>query len=51
MNEVISEEKYQYRCQFCGERSPVSEWKDSGETCPCCGAKYDWMLAQDTEDE
>jgi len=40
-----------YRCQFCGETSPVKEWKNQGATCPKCGRDYDWLLAQESEDD
>lgn len=39
-----------YKCQFCGEESPIKEWGKDGQTCPKCGKKYDWMLAQDSEE-
>ena len=39
-----------YRCQFCGETSPVKKWKSSGEECPKCGRIYDYMLAQEGDD-
>jgi len=38
----------EYRCQFCEQCSPASEWKD--DACPFCGCKYNWMLAQDDDD-
>lgn len=37
-----------YICQFCGEQSSAKEWKD--DACPKCGEKYDWLLAQDSEE-
>ena len=37
-----------YRCQFCGKTSPVKDWKKN--TCPRCGADYDWLAAQDSEE-
>ena len=36
-----------YRCQFCGETSPVKKWKRGGDECPKCGRIYDAVLAQD----
>lgn len=42
-------EPEEYRCQFCEQCSPASEWKNE-DTCPRCGCKYDWMLAQDDDD-
>ena len=39
-----------YRCQFCGETSPASQWGKDEDTCPKCGEKYDALLAQDSEE-
>jgi DNA-directed RNA polymerase subunit RPC12/RpoP len=39
-----------YKCQFCGEESPKKEWKEEGQVCPKCGKKYDYQLAQDSEE-
>lgn len=36
------------RCQFCEKLRPSEEWKN--DTCPCCGRKYDAMLAQEGDD-
>ena len=41
----------EYRCQFCHEASPVTEWKGDGADCPKCGQKYDAILVQDEDDE
>lgn len=38
-----------YRCQFCGKESRKSEWKD--DKCPKCKREYDWMIAQDSEED
>jgi hypothetical protein len=36
------------KCQFCIKESPKHLWvKDA---CPCCGEKYDYILAQDSEE-
>ncbi len=43
--------KSEYRCQFCGEHSPVEAWKKNHDDCPKCGRAYDWMLAQDSEED
>lgn len=40
----------EYRCQFCGRLSLRRDWKDRYDTCPKCGEKYDWRLAQDSEE-
>lgn len=37
-----------YRCQFCGIESSEHNWKD--DKCPNCNRKYDWVLAQDSEE-
>lgn len=37
-----------YRCQFCEEESPKSQWKD--DKCPKCKRKYDPILAQEGDD-
>jgi hypothetical protein len=37
-----------YRCQFCGEITPVDLWKKDGEECPNCHRQYDWFLAQES---
>ncbi len=37
-----------YRCQFCGESSPQKDWVE--DACPLCGRKYDYILAQDSEE-
>jgi len=42
--------KETYRCQFCGESSPVKEWKSDGYECPKCGCMYDYVAAQDSEE-
>jgi DNA-directed RNA polymerase subunit RPC12/RpoP len=39
-----------YRCQFCGEESESTEWGEDDQTCPNCGRRYDWQLAQDSEE-
>ncbi len=39
-----------YRCQFCGETSPLAKWKRGGDECPKCGRIYDAMLAQEEDD-
>ena len=37
------------RCQFCGAFSLKSSWKN--DKCPICRRKYDWLKAQDEEDD
>lgn len=37
-----------HRCQYCGEVSPAREWID--DTCPKCKRKYNWVIAQDSEE-
>lgn len=37
------------RCQFCSLVSYQREWEN--DRCPGCRRKYNWMLAQDLEDE
>lgn len=39
----------EYRCQFCGKRTPARDWLNKKQTCPECGKDYDWVLAQDSE--
>jgi len=39
-----------YRCQFCLKDTPINKWKAGGDTCPECGKKYDYMLAQEGDD-
>ncbi len=39
----------QYKCQFCGQSSPIAQWTNRRQTCPKCGRDYDWRLAQDSE--
>ena len=39
-----------YRCQFCNEETPVSQWGDGGKRCPACRKVYDPMLAQEGDD-
>lgn len=38
-----------YRCQFCTEESPASEWGPN-DRCPKCRKKYDPILAQEEDD-
>jgi ribosomal protein L37AE/L43A len=38
-----------YGCQFCHKESLAMLWTDM-YTCPLCGRKYDWMMAQDSEE-
>lgn len=38
----------EYRCQFCEALSPAKDWQ--GDTCPKCGEKYDYLLAQEGDD-
>ena len=35
-------------CQFCERESSSSSWVD--DKCPICKKKYNWMLAQDSEE-
>jgi Zn finger protein HypA/HybF involved in hydrogenase expression len=44
----LLDEPYYYRCQFCGEETAEAEWKE--DICPKCGKKYDFLLAQDSEE-
>jgi len=37
-----------HRCQFCGYDG--GGWLDNEQTCPACGKKYDYLLAQDSEE-
>lgn len=37
-----------FKCQFCEEESPASEWKEN--QCPRCKKRYDPMLAQEGDD-
>ena len=48
MGELLKRQIY-WRCQFCGLHSLRKEWKDGGQVCPKCGARYNWILAQDSE--
>lgn len=36
------------KCQFCAKESPRHFWVN--DACPCCGEKYDCVLAQDSEE-
>lgn len=38
-----------YKCQFCGDESPIKEWGRDGHECPKCKKEYDAILAQDSE--
>lgn len=39
----------EYKCQFCGYVG--GGWFKNGMVCPKCGKAYEWILAQDTENE
>ena len=41
-------EKAGYKCQYCGEISPGKDWIN--DACPKCNKKYNWILAQDSEE-
>ena len=38
-----------YICQFCGYKG--KGWLNKGQTCPKCGKKHAWQLAQDSEEQ
>ena len=37
-----------YKCQFCDYEG--DGWLEKGQKCPKCGKKYDWLLAQESEE-
>ena len=41
----------EWKCQFCGWRSPRREWIERGNQCPECRRQYDPILAADGDDE
>jgi YHS domain-containing protein len=46
--EDVAKEKI-WRCQFCGRLSSPRYWKN--DECPFCHQKYDWLLAQESEED
>lgn len=49
-NTAHSQETWDYKCQYCGEESPGNTWCYGGSKCPLCGEKYDYLMAQDSEE-